>query len=276
MSEILGPIILAIVILLIIGYLISSIISPWSNSLPALSDMERKLDEQKENLTDQQINYYIQILSSKLPAKTTAKNIPFRYEQRVNIEKLSIEEKEIQLRVFADEVCKFLLLPKSIYVMFLKSMNAVSKYVNADGLQHIELSTDLANDKVNRAVLANAITQHYLNYHNVYINEEQHDKNLTAVASIYLGFGFLMLEGYRAYEVPDEFLNNSLRKLYHSVGHINRDTILRGIIATAKARKQQPFIVIEHFRSDHKGWAERQLRDLIKEYKQHQKKAATT
>jgi hypothetical protein len=276
MSEILGPIILVIVVLLFIGYLISSITSPWSSSLPALSDMDSELDEQKENLTDQQINYYIQILSSKLPAKTTAKNVPFRYEQRVNVENMSIEEKEIHLRAFADEVCKFLLLPKSIYVMFSKSMNAASKYVNADGLHHIELSADLANDKVRRAVLAHAITQYYLNYHNIYIDDDQHYENLTAVASIYLGFGFLMLEGYRAYEVPDEFLNNALRKLYRSVGHINRDTILRGIIATAKARKQQPFIVIDHFRSDHRGWAKRQLSDLIKEYKQHKKKTAAT
>lgn len=230
--------------------------------------MDFDLDKTKASLTDEKIDFYIQLLKKRLPRKATAYNAPFRFAHKIPFDRLSDEQKETYFRDYTAEVCKFLLLPKSIHILFVNTMKEPGKYVFFDGLHHIQIRPGLATGAVYWAVLAHEITHYYLYTHQISLPDTLSNEYLTEIAAVYLGFGFQMLDGYRAKIVEKDALNQR----GESVGYVNRDTILRAIIATAKTRKQQPYHIIEQFDSENKTWARRRLHESIKEYEAFKQK----
>jgi hypothetical protein len=218
----------------------------------------RHLDKQKSNLTDDQIHQFIQILRRSIPRKPTMQNLPFRsFPKRKVMSYFSRSHKEQYFRDYSEAVCLFLMLPKAIHVMFMDNLNVPGIYRLNDGLHSIQIKPGMANNSVYKAILAHEIAHYYLYSHNIVLPDTQNNEYLTEIAAVYLGFGFLMLEGYGM------FKNNNT---YEMVGYISQSTIKRAIIATAKSRKQQPYHIFNQFGILDKLWARKQLSDLMAEY----------
>lgn len=226
---------------------------------------DSNLDAQKTNLSYEQIDHFISILRKRLPPKPTTNNLPFHFEHPADINRWPDQRLEPYFKNYVAELCKFLRLPKSIHVMFAKTMNEPGKYIQFEGLQHIQIRPGLAEKSVYWAVISHEIAHYYLYSYNLILQGEQLNEMLTEVAAIYLGFGFQLLEGYRTFSWEEGRMKRS-----ESVGYINRASIMRGIIATAKARKQHPYHIISKFPTEKdRQWARGQLADLIKAYEAH-------
>lgn len=223
------------------------------------------LDARKTNLSYEQIEHYISILRKRLPQKPTANNLPFHFEHPADINTWPDHRLEPYFKNYVAEVCKFLRLPKSIHVIFTKTMKEPGKYIQFEGLQHIQIRPGLAEKSVYWAVISHEIAHYYLYTYNVVLQGEHINEMLTEVAAIYFGFGFQLLEGYQTFSWEEGQMRRS-----ESVGYINRASIMRGIVATAKARKQHPYHIISKFPTkEDRLWAQGQLADLIKAYEAH-------
>lgn len=83
------------------------------------------------------------------------------------------------------------------------------------------------------AILAHEISHHFLNTHSISMEPEEKNEVLTDVTAIYLGFGQLLLEGYKPVKwITDELFDSSVNSYTvnsYRIGYITTNDIAYGI-----------------------------------------------
>ena len=136
------------------------------------------------------------------------------------------------------------------------TINIQNIFINAD--------TSEENEVQLYATLAHEISHHYLFSKNIYLQNSDKNEFLTELCAIYLGFGYLLLEGYRYKREK----NNRIKK----VGYISSKIVFDAIIQTAYIRKQNPQNICKNlnFPEDLIAWVK--LYKLRKAYENHKMK----
>lgn len=231
------------------------------------TDLEE--DKSKDDLTDDQIDDFIKILREKLPNKPTAHNLPFVVKHHEGMDKWGNDKLENYYTKRVNEICDFIFLYPAIKTLFVTSIDVPAKYVYYDGVHLLEINLSLLHPNIHCAVISRELTRYYLKLHNIVLPDIQSNNYLFDIATVYLGFGFQILNARNHLILEGPSLRYGLDLLKPIKMTINRDSIMRAIVATAKVRKQQPYFVISQFHSQNRTWAKRRLFELIQEYKAH-------
>lgn len=86
------------------------------------------------------------------------------------------------------------------------------------------------------AILMHEITHDYLYYNNIMLDNELENEILTDLASVYLGFGYFLRNGY----TPIYYTDDSNIKRYIKIGYVNPLSIKYAIKKSALIRKSKP------------------------------------
>lgn len=230
-----------------------------------LSSTGKKSGDYFKNIDDREIKEMVDLLHAKLPKKPTEKNYQLT-KQKLLLDvpmNASLQEK---LQVVANNMCQHLRISKPIRILTLANIPA-GKFEQMDGINTIFINSDLANQSFNQklAILAHEIAHYYLmTTHRIYFSETNKNEFLTEVCTIYIGFGFLLLEGY---QIESNNNNNTFAK----VGYISEDVVFDTIIKTAFIRKQNPNWIIKNLSFPLSLMARYKLHPLVKDYKKHMK-----
>jgi hypothetical protein len=221
----------------------------------------------KDNLTDVQIANFIKILREKLPSKPTTHNLPFIAKPPEGMDNWENGTLEKFCTKQVNEICDFIFLQPAIKILFVTSIDVPAKYVYYDGVHLLLINVRLLGSNNYCAFISREITGYYLKIHNVVIPDIESNNYLLDIATIYLGFGFQVLKAGQNQISKGTSFRYRLDPVTPIRLTINRDSIMRAIIATAKVRKQQPYIVISQFDPKNRKWAKHLLLELIQEYK---------
>jgi len=208
----------------------------------------------------------IALLKNRLPAKPTAVNYQLTTKMLgkdipVNLSMVN------KLQRLADAMCRHLLLPKSIPVRLAMTSGA-GQYSNVNGREEITLNAAVVGDNAEQlaAVLAHEVAHYYLHHHGIRLKDTAQNEFLTEMAAVYLGFGFLLQQGYAYLKKGDSI---------HKVGYINKVKVFDAIVETTLVRRQSPFHVIDNLSLSDKAKARYRLDGLVREYKAQRTKAST-
>ncbi len=186
-------------------------------------------------------------LKEALPAKPTKKN--YQITNKMLFIEGIITERNLQekLQQVADKMRDHLLIEKYIKILTIPTVEA-GKFERIDDLNciYINNSLDLQSYKQKVAILAHEMSHFYLIYqHNIYFADKNENELLTEINAIFIGFGFLLLEGYETFKST-----RKNKQFMTKVGYIDIRTCKRTIVQTAYIRKQNPTWILKniHFR----------------------------
>ncbi len=222
-----------------------------------------------KSLNNSEIGKHVIFLNQNLPNKPTEKNYQLTF-QKVTVNVVENSPLKENLQSVADIMCKHLKMTKPIKVMTLSNIDA-GKYESIDGMKCIYVNEGLETQNFEQkvAVLAHEISHYFLDSHHIYFQDMDKNELLTEINAVYVGFGLLLLDGY-------EVMDNPEVNMASKVGYVNSKIIFDIIVKTAKIRKQNPEWIIKNIRFPYNLMAWYQLRDLLKAYRAHRKRAQKT
>lgn len=182
-------------------------------------------------------------LKNLLPAKPTKKN--YQLTNKMFFIEGRINERNLQdkLQQVADKMRDHLLIDKYIKILTIPTVEA-GKFERIDDLNciYINSSLDLQSYKQKVSILAHEMSHFYLIYqHNIFLEDKNENELLTEINAIFIGFGFLLLEGYETFKST-----RKNRKFMTKVGYIDIRTCKRTIVQTAYIRKQNPTWILKN------------------------------
>ncbi|MFC5045285.1 hypothetical protein ACFSTE_17240 [Aquimarina hainanensis] len=214
------------------------------------------------NVQKDKILLFVQHLKESLPKAT-------QYNYQIPLDKLlegippntTLNQ---QLQLIADKMCVHLLLDKPIKVMTINTVDA-GKFEHINGMNCIFINGDQSKHNIHQkyAILAHEITHYYLEHHNIRMANTNENEFLTEICAVYVGFGFIMLDGYDYVKTADQ---------YNKVGYVDAKVLLEAIIQVAYVRRQNPFHIVKNLGIPTRFIARIKLKALIQEYKAFQKK----
>lgn len=215
------------------------------------------------SIENQDIKECVLFLKKNLPKKCTKNNYQLTHKilgAQFNITQ-GIQGK---LQMIADLMREHLEIYEPIKIITLNNIDA-GKFEMIDNLNCIFINGVIGVQDFYQkvAILAHEMSHFYLmRKHYIIKPIEKENELLTEINAIYIGFGFLLLKGYK---VNENKTKNRITK--SKVGYINQKTIKEAIIETAYSRKQKPQWIIENSVISQKLYFYFKLRKLIKEYK---------
>lgn len=150
------------------------------------------------------------------------------------------------MQKFAVEICNHLRISSLFTIKIVKKLDqgVAGRYSQGRGAPVIEIPDPMDYSiKQMFAILSHELTHYYLiKKRKVLFQNTQENEIFTEISSIYLGFGFIVLEGY----IPRvEFAGRTITE--RSVGYLSTHTIKRTILLTAKMRKQNKQDILDFF-----------------------------
>lgn len=209
------------------------------------------------------VNRKLAYLKKVLPKKCTKKN--YQLSRKHLTIRTDVTEKELQsnLQLIADKMRKHLHIKRHIKILTMSNVEA-GKFERIDNLNCIYINGSLRNQnhKQKLAILAHEMSHYYLiHQHKIYINDTDENELLTELNAVFIGFGFLLFDGYR---VLEKQIGN---KIYKSrVGYIKIETIKQAIVKTAYLRKQNPMWILKNTLFGNLFYFSFNLSGLINEY----------
>jgi hypothetical protein len=185
---------------------------------------------------------FITILKEKLPNKPTKNNYQLTHKM-INAEYNITQNIQEKLQQISDIMREHLQINEPIKIITISNVDA-GKFEMIDNLNCIFINNDISKQDFFQkvAILAHEMSHYYLiRKHNILLNDEKENEFLTELNAIFVGFGFLMLKGYKEKKTQ---IGNVIHK--STVGYININTIKETIIQTAYIRKQKPQWIIEN------------------------------
>jgi len=209
------------------------------------------------------VNQKLAYLKKVLPRKCTKKN--YQLAKKHLTIRTDVKEKELQssLQLVADKMRVHLKINRHIKILTMSNIGA-GKFERIEGLNCIYINRSLKNQtyKQKLAILAHEMSHYYLIYkHNIYIKDTNENELLTELNAIYIGFGFLLFDGYRTLEKQ---IGN--KRHFSRVGYIKEETIKQAIVKTAYLRKQNPIWIVKNTIFGNFFYFSFNLAGLIKEY----------
>ncbi len=172
------------------------------------------------------------------------------------------------MQAIADKMCRHLFIERPIKVLTRNGV-AAGSFDMIDDLVCIWINGDTVTQTFEQkiAILAHEMSHYYLiKNHGIALDDERENELLTDINAVYVGFGFLLLEGYKPREhIFDQTLAGHTVKTT-KVGYIDSCDIVNAIIQTAKARKQKPHWVVRNIGFPANIGALCRLYPLFKEY----------
>lgn len=209
---------------------------------------------------DQKLGYLIH----ELPKKSTKSNYQLSYKLLgIDVDTVTEDNLQSKLQEVADRMRAHLQIKRSIKILTLSNVEA-GKFERIDGLNCIYINGDLIGQNVQQkiAILAHEMSHYYLIYqHNILLPDVDENELLTELNAIYVGFGFLLLEGYEAFE---KRTGNKIQT--SKVGYIKVETIKKVIVKTAYYRKQNPMWILKNIRISNLLYFTSGLFYLIRDY----------
>lgn len=210
------------------------------------------------HLTTKEIKKIVYFLKDSLPKSPTA--ITSLYVLPLPLERELANSKfpNFILQKISDNMGHYLGFIKSIKVNYVQQVGfnqwySVDGHTFSDvgvsnkagmysvkGLDHSEIfifKKNRYNNKNLLAILAHEYAHHYLFLKNVKKENTQDDEIMTDIAAVFLGFGKLIFEGYKAvtWSSDSGFFEEKINYTLN-FGYITRSTIRRAIKVSAKAR----------------------------------------
>lgn len=210
---------------------------------------------------------FINILKEKLPNKPTKNNYQLTHKM-INAECNITQNIQEKLQQISDLMREHLQINEPIKIITIRNIDA-GKFQMIDNLNCIFINDDISKQDFFQkiAILAHEMSHYYLiRKHNILLNDEKENEFLTELNAIFVGFGFLLLKGYKEKETQ---IGNVINK--NTLGYINLKTIKETIIQTAYIRKQKPQWIIKNASFGDKLFFYIKLNKLIKQYKQSKK-----
>ena len=267
-----------LLLLTILFFVVKQIINKLPNLLSGLMNSFRhrsyssnSYDENQyfNNITGEMINELIDELKNILPKKPTLNNIQLHPNKVINsIPKDKFWNEEQKLQFISDQLCTHLQIKKKITVIVMKLNSGAGKFEIIDNMVCIYINeSDKYNIYQKLSILAHEMTHYYLMHvHKIVKKSNNENELLTEIAACYLGFGFILYEGYRTTKI----YNIDNNEEYVKVGYVVHQLIFDIFIKVAYIRKQNPIYIYEYLKknySSQKILARIKLNKLIKEYK---------
>ena len=202
-------------------------------------------------LSDAQIQEYMTIIQQSFPKEPTVINLPYASKNDTGPENWSAEQMETYYGAFVQNMAEHLRISSPVKTMVISTMDKPAQYNFYEGIHLLQIKDTVQNHTQYRAYIAFSMTACYFNYNHINLSgPKTSDPHFPEVAAAYLGLGFYFLK-------PKPGINNEYSGVYR--GAINRDSLLRCIIATAIIRQQDPKFIIAQFDPSEQLWAEKQL-----------------
>ena len=215
-------------------------------------DFFKSIDEKK-------IAKNIQLLNSRVPAKATKNNYQLNLEMLLE----GLDQNEVLesfLQKVANKMCTHLLISKPIKVITLENIPA-GKYERIGDLNCIYVNSNLGQQNLEQkiAILAHEMAHYYLDNHQIHLPDTNENELLTEVCTAYIGFGLVLLNGYKVNL-------NKEQNAYSKVGYVDEKVILESVAQTATIRKQNPNWIIKNVSLPLKILLKYRLKPLIASY----------
>lgn len=220
-----------------------------------------------KGINQNQIKELVKLLHEELPAKSTKNNYQLNLGMLFDGNK-SVMPLEQELQEAANKMCKHLLLKKPIKVITLANVGA-GKYERIGNMSTIYVNKDLTKQNIKQklAILAHEMAHYFLDVKQIKFSETNKNELLTEICTIYIGFGLILLNGYK-------FNLDAKNNGYSKVGYVDEKVILEAIIQTAIIRKQNPMWLLKNVPPHLNVMLRYRLRNLIKAYQASKKKNA--
>lgn len=221
------------------------------------------IQEYFKSISADDVNRKLSYLKKVLPRKCTKRN--YQLAKKHLTIRTNVKEKELQsnLQLVADKMRVHLQINRHIKILTMSNV-AAGKFERIDGLNCIYINGSLKNQnyKQKLAILAHEMSHYYLIYkHNIYIDDNDENELLTELNAIFVGFGFLLFDGYR---ILEKHVGN--KRYVSRVGYIKEETIKQAIVKTAYLRKQNPIWIVKNTIFGNFFYFSYNLSGLIKEY----------
>ncbi len=195
-----------------------------------------------ELITKRDVQFEIQFLKARLPKKATRNNYQLT-RKILNIRYKEGEHLQSKLQQVADLMCQHLLITRPIKVITMRNIDA-GKFEIIDNLVCIYVNDDMIDQNFDQkvAILAHEMSHYYLmKQHGIVKPKTEENELLTEVNAVYVGFGFLLLRGYKENRQQE---GNKIKTT--KVGYVGWKIIYDAIIETAYVRRQKPQWIIKN------------------------------
>lgn len=233
-------------------------------------EAEKKIQDYYYKISQKKTKDIVQFLKSSLPQKSTKVNYQLSYEH-INSKETYFTSSNIQqkLQKVADLMREHLLIEEPIKIITIKNIDA-GKFEMIDDLNCIYINSDTDNQCYHQklAILAHEMSHYYLmRKHKIIKDNEKENELLTEINTVYCGFGFFLLNGYKTKKISKGSENQ-----YSKIGYIDLEVVKEAIIQTAYIRKQKPQWIIKNLNFLDKILLYDRFSDLKKEYRKAKKK----
>ena len=217
------------------------------NLFPTQIKQIRTDKDNKIILSDEQIKCCISELEKKAIKSLKLPN------SQIDLRKRLVDKKEYTpleiMQKFANEICAHLFITARFTIKIVEKLDegVAGKYSQGQGSPVIEIPNPMEYSiEQIFAILSHEITHYFLiKKRKIIFKNNQENEIFTEISSVYLGFGFLILEGYLPrIGFTSKFVTEQ------SVGYFSTDTVKRAILLTAKIRKQNKQEILDYFSND--------------------------
>lgn len=227
--------------------------------------LNSKFESQKyfQSITSREIEEKLLFLRNTLPLKSTRKNYQLSKDLLKINDTITEEKLQDELQEIADRMRAHLFIDRYIKILTMSNVEA-GKFERIDDLHCIYINGSLLNQNFQQkvAILAHEMSHYYLIYqHRIYLSDNNENELLTELNAIYVGFGFLLLKGYKALEKREGNMIHRSR-----VGYIAPLATKKAIVKTAYLRKQNPIWILENAGFDNIIFFLVELFPLLKDY----------
>ena len=207
--------------------------------------LDDKIKTQKyfSSLTSEDIEKKLSYLIKVLPRKPSKKNYQLSKKLLKINKKVTENDLQNNLQEIADRMREHLQINRYVKILTISNVEA-GKFERIDDLNCIYINGNLSvqNYQQKIAILAHEMSHYYLIYqHKIHLADTNENELLTELNAIYIGFGFLLLKGYKTFE---EQKGNTIYRL--RVGYIETPIVKKVIIRTAYIRKQNPIWILKN------------------------------
>lgn len=216
-----------------------------------------------ESITAKQIDEKLFFLKRTLPKKPTRKNYQISRDMLGINRKVSKTNLQEVLQEAADIMRTHLNINRFIKIITLSNIQG-GKFERINDLNCIYINGEFTNQTFDQklAILAHEMSHYYLIYeHKIMLPNNDENELLTEINAIFVGFGLILLRGYRTFE-------KKKRRTIHSskVGYITLSTVRKSLVKTAYLRKQNPIWILKNVGIANIFYFAIKLFDLVKIY----------
>lgn len=208
------------------------------------------MNNYQSQLTDHQINNYLNFLSSVLPNPSEGLIfLPLPVISSTTFTKSSIQNISDYIGTFlgiTDDGVKISL--EEEYGSYNSSETGLYKVLNPRHSEILIVKKRRYHIGHVIAILAHEYTHHYLHLHDITLPEEYENEIFTDIAAVYLGLGHLLLLGYKPIEYKGNFkfyiIAYSYTEHKESIGYLKPNDIINAIVQSTFIRNWNPKDVI--------------------------------